>query len=244
MFSKTITSSARFLKMPQEAQNLYFHLCMNADDDGIVEAFTIMQMLGSSEDVIRILNVKNLVKVLNEDMVSYITDWNEHNLIRADRKVDSIYKGLLLQILPDAPVLDPKPRADTGVIPRQFTGRPLDGIGKDRLVEVRIGKDSTETSSDDIPVLIKSFEVLNPASKKFYGNKTQRKACRDLIDTYTLERVRSIIEKTLPKTNGIQFFPTITTPLQLMDKWVSLESAVRKYQSEKQNITSKNKVAF
>lgn len=141
MFSKNITSSARFLKMPQEAQNLYFHLCMNADDDGIVEAFTIMQMLGSAEDNIRILSAKNLVKALNEDMVSYIMDWNEHNLIRADRKVNSIYKDLLLQILPEAKVKEPKPRADTGVITRRTsTGRPLDRIGKDRIGKDRIKK--------------------------------------------------------------------------------------------------------
>lgn len=101
---------------------------------------------------------------------------------------------------------------------------------------------NSETSSQDISLLIKSFEGLNPATKKFYGNKTQRSACRYLIDTYTLERVQSVVEKTLPKTNGLQFFPTITTPLQLQDKWVALESAVRKYQSEKQ--ITKNKVAF
>lgn len=100
-------------------------------------------------------------------------------------------------------------------------------------------KDIGETSSPDISILIKSFETLNPASKKFYGNPTQRKACQFLIDTYTLERVQSVVEKTLPKTNGLQFFPTITTPQQLQDKWVALESSVRKYQSEK--ITTKEK---
>lgn len=93
---------------------------------------------------------------------------------------------------------------------------------------------NTETSSVDIPVLIKAFEKLNPASKKFYGNKTQRQACETLIETYGIDRVLLVVEKTLPKTNGLQFFPTITTPLQLMDKWVQLESAIRKYQSEKQ----------
>lgn len=98
---------------------------------------------------------------------------------------------------------------------------------------------NTETSSVDIPIIIKAFEGLNPASKKFYGIPTQRKACQSLIDTYGLDRVKTVIEKTLPKTNGLQFFPTITTPLQLMDKWVQLESAIRKYQSEKQVTNNK-----
>jgi len=69
----------------------------------------------------------------------------------------------------------------------------------------------SETSSEDINLLIKSFEKLNPASKKFYGIPTQRKACESLLNEYGLERVISVIEKTLPKTNGLQFFPTITT---------------------------------
>jgi len=91
----------------------------------------------------------------------------------------------------------------------------------------------TETSSAEVVILLDIFSEINPAIKMMYANITQRKACRFLIDTYSLERVKSVIKNTLPKTNGLQFFPTITTPLQLQDKWVSLESAIRKYQSEK-----------
>lgn len=103
---------------------------------------------------------------------------------------------------------------------------------------------SSEETSQEIPVLIKSFEIINPVSKNWYGNKTQRKACQDLIDTYSFLRVKDVIEKTLPKTNQLQFFPTITTPLQLRDKWASLESSVIKYQSEKITKENKYKVAF
>lgn len=101
--------------------------------------------------------------------------------------------------------------------------------------------EGSETSSLEISSLIKSFEVINPASKKFYGNKTQREACQSLIETYGFERVTTVIEKTLPKTNGMEFFPTITTPLQLMDKWATLEAQINKHQSKK--LTSA-KVAF
>ena len=75
-----------------------------------------------------------------------------------------------------------------------------------------------------------------------YGIPIQRKACEDLLKSYGFERVIAVIEKTLPKTNGLQFFPTITTPTQLRDKWSSLESAIRKYKDQKD--ISKNKVAF
>ncbi|MDO8180249.1 replisome organizer [Lactiplantibacillus plantarum] len=142
MFSNRITDSAKFLKMPLSSQALYFHLGLHADDDGVVEAFSVMRQTGAVEDDLRILVAKNFVNVLNDDLVAYITDWNENNRIRADRKVDSIYKDLLLEILPNIELTEPKPRADTGKV----TGRPMDNQwtdnGPHRLGKDRLGKDS------------------------------------------------------------------------------------------------------
>jgi hypothetical protein len=112
MFTQKITNSARFLKMSPSAQSLYFHLGMHADDDGVVEAFTIMQLINAAEDDFKILVAKSFIKPLNDDLVSYILDWREHNTIRADRKIDSRYKDLLVQILPDVELVKAKPRSD------------------------------------------------------------------------------------------------------------------------------------
>lgn len=141
MFSKRITTSGRFLKMPTTSQALYFHLNMHADDDGIVEAFQIMRMTGFSEDDLRVLATKEYIRVINEDLVTYIMDWKEHNLIRPDRKIDSIYKDLLLQIIPEIELVKPKPRADTGKI---STGRPVDNQW---TAQVRLGKDINPATS-------------------------------------------------------------------------------------------------
>jgi len=140
MFSKTITNSARFIKMPVDSQLLYFHLGLHADDDGIVEAYTILKMLGNSEDNLHVLVAKGFIKVLNSDLVSFITDWNEHNLIRADRKIDSIYKHLLLQLVPSAKILEAKPRSDVKDNSNRVSGPSTDGIGKVRLGKVRRDK--------------------------------------------------------------------------------------------------------
>ena len=143
MFSLAIINSARFLKMPIDSQVLYFHLGLRADDDGIVEAYPIMKMLGNTEDNLKVLVAKKFVKILNDDLVSFITDWREHNLIRADRKIDSIYKDLLLQIMPEVKLIEPKQRADIKQITRQQrtdNGRPVDGIGEERLGEDSLGK--------------------------------------------------------------------------------------------------------
>ncbi len=220
MFSKSITNSSQFLMMPQSSQNLYFHFGMNADDDGFCEHFAIMRMTDSKPDDLKILQAKGFVNVF-DDKVLVIIDWKENNYLRADRYSPSKYLEVYKK-----------------EIKRLSSGIPTVATGKDRLGEDREDKETTETSSVEISSLIKSFEKINPASKKFYGNKTQREACQNLIETYGFERVTTVIEKTLPKTNGMEFFPTITTPLQLMDKWSSLESQIKKHQSKKINTTS------
>lgn len=112
MIAIRIIDSAKFLKMPIGTQALYFHLISRADDDGVVEAFNIMRMIGSTEDDLKVLVAKGYVTILNEDLVAYINDWKEHNLIRADRKIDSMYKDLLLKIIPDAELTERRERID------------------------------------------------------------------------------------------------------------------------------------
>lgn len=87
--------------------------------------------------------------------------------------------------------------------------------------------------------LIEAFTIINPACKKMYGNTSQRQAAKDLIDTYTFDRVMIVITKTLPKTNATAFFPTITTPHQLFTDWSKLEAAILKYKS-RQDIKNNN----
>jgi DNA-binding Lrp family transcriptional regulator len=100
-------------------------------------------------------------------------------------------------------------------------------------------EDEHSSSSKEIPELIKLFEIINPACKRYYGNKTQRKACEDLISTYGFERVEKVVSQALPKTNELDFFPTITTPLQLFEKWSALEAAIKKHNNKKHTETKK-----
>lgn len=112
VISRTVVDSARFLKMPATSQNLYFHLVVNVDDDGIVEAYRVMTMCKAHEDDLRILVGKQFVQILNEDLVTYIIHWRNMNVLRANRKTDSIYKDLLLQVNPDVELLEKKERFD------------------------------------------------------------------------------------------------------------------------------------
>lgn len=150
MFSIRVTDSTRFLKMPATSQNLYFHLGLMADDDGIVEAYPVMRKIGATEDDLRVLLSKGFVTILNDDLVSYIVDWREHNQIRADRKVDSIYKDLLIHMHPDISLLQAKEsyysrnKNICQTNGRQMPGKSqrIVGIGKDSIGKDSIGKDN------------------------------------------------------------------------------------------------------
>lgn len=98
MFAKSVVGSARFLRMPATSRLLYFDLGMAADDDGIVEAFPVMRMTAATDDDLLILASKGFVTILNDDLVTSITDWKQNNLIRGDRYRPSVYKDLLCQV--------------------------------------------------------------------------------------------------------------------------------------------------
>lgn len=165
MFAKSIINSARFLRMPVSSRLLYYDLGMQADDDGVVEAFAVMRMTGAREDDLRVLVTKNFVTLLDEgELVAYINDWTTSNSIRSDRKIDSVYQSLLLKVVPDAPIVTKTIRADTKKKARQpldvqwtTNGQPMDSpwtaedrIGKDRLVEESIVEDSVDTVATDV----------------------------------------------------------------------------------------------
>ncbi len=112
MISTQIFDSARFLRMPVTSQALYAHLVARADDDGVVEAYSVIRTVGATDDDLNVLVDRGFVVVLNEDLVSYIKDWRVQNEIRADRLKPSPYRELLVKILPDVQLQEPKRRAD------------------------------------------------------------------------------------------------------------------------------------
>ena len=127
---------------------------------------------------------------------------------------------------------------DKGSIAR-LTKIGIDGYTYKRKKEMT--KETTEQSSEQIGVLIKSFEVINTNAKNFYARNPQRNACNQLIKDFGFDRVKSVIENTLPKTNIMEYMPTITTPIQLLEKWSSLEARILKLKGKQKE---KSKIAF
>ena len=134
MFAKSTIGSARFLRMPSTSRLLYYDLGMQADDDGVVEAFSVMRTTGATEDDLRVLASKGFVRVLNDDLVTYITDWTRNNYIQKDRYHPSVYKEILVKLSDDSTM-------DTNCI---------QGVSE-MDTEVRLGKDSVGESGADKP---------------------------------------------------------------------------------------------
>jgi hypothetical protein len=92
MFNNEIVSSDKFLDMAISTQCLYFHLCMNADDDWFVSPKRIMRIIWSTDDELKILAMKWFVLAFN-DWVIIITHWKlNNNEIKLDRYNKTIYQ--------------------------------------------------------------------------------------------------------------------------------------------------------
>jgi hypothetical protein len=91
MFAKTIIDSDAFCDMPQSTQNLYFHLCMRADDDGFINnPKKIQRAVNCSDDDMKILYAKNFI-IPFESGVVVIKHWRMHNYLRSDRYKATVY---------------------------------------------------------------------------------------------------------------------------------------------------------
>ncbi|NCD10903.1 MAG: DNA replication protein, partial [Negativicutes bacterium] len=92
MFSKRITDTDIFTDMPLSSQCLYFHLNMNADDDGFVDKVKrVKTMIGASDDDLKLLLSKGFL-IPFETGIVVIKDWKIHNYIQKDRYQPTIYQ--------------------------------------------------------------------------------------------------------------------------------------------------------
>ncbi len=92
MFDKTITNSDEFIEMPISSQVLYFHLSMNADDDGFINNWkSIMRMIGTKEDDLKVLIAKQFIIPFDSGVI-VIKHWRMNNFLRKDRHVDTKFQ--------------------------------------------------------------------------------------------------------------------------------------------------------
>lgn len=141
MFAKKITESDAFLDMPSSTQMLYFHLSMNADDDGFVNnPKKIQRMCGASDDDFKLLIAKSFV-ILFESGVIVIKHWKMHNYIQSDRyrPTDYVDEKSMLGVKKNKAYTLDESKMDTRCIQDVSVGKVSKGKvskGKDKDIEV------------------------------------------------------------------------------------------------------------
>lgn len=102
MFSKSIIESDAFLDLPFSAQALYFHMAMNADDEGFINSSRrICGMCGAQENDLKILVAKGFM-IHFESGIYVIKHWKINNKIRSDRMKDTNYPEEKAQLVEKA----------------------------------------------------------------------------------------------------------------------------------------------
>lgn len=96
-----IYKSRTFLKLSPTVRDLYTYLVLDADNDGIVEAYGVMCMINASDDDLRVLQDRGLIYVMNEEWITYIRDFQKYNKFDARNFRVSRHRDLLIQTHPE-----------------------------------------------------------------------------------------------------------------------------------------------
>jgi phage replication O-like protein O len=108
------------------------------------------------------------------------------------------------------------PKKVMGITQKGNASLPKKGHTKETTTKDNITKDIiSEQCSQTVNTLLKEFEEINPAIN--YGNKTQRRACEELIVKFGYEKIVATLNYYKSIRNQ-KFSPTITTPYQLQQK--------------------------
>lgn len=219
MMSKSIIKSDTFLDMPATTQNLYFHMLLDADDDGFINApKSIMRMIGAKDDDMKVLGAKQFV-IPFESGVVVIKDWKIHNYIQNDRyKPSTLPERDLLNIQKDKTytLKSDVSSMDTECIQTVSIGK--DRLGKDRLGKDRIGKVSIDTlchvSHDDVDKShyeIIEYLNLKTGSKFKPTTKPYIQAIRSrLKEGYTVDDFKTVIDKKCREWKGTKLEKYLT----------------------------------
>lgn len=134
MFAKTILESDAFTSMSSEAQILYVHLCMHADDDGFMNnARGVCRSLGFAKTKLDELFKKRFLLDMG-DGITVIKHWKINNYIQKDRYKPTIYQEQFERL---------KVKNDNS-----YTDRIQDGYSLD--TQVRLGKSKERDREEDL----------------------------------------------------------------------------------------------
>jgi hypothetical protein len=144
MFSISFMESDEFYELSPLTQALYFHLNLNADDDGIVDKVkSVMRDLGATKRNYSTLIDNGYIIELNSRVIA-ITHWHQHNRIKSDRYTETNYKELIKCLTKDEN--DRYIKALSAICGDKCA--PQESIVKDSTVKDSTGKGSIAKNSE------------------------------------------------------------------------------------------------
>ncbi len=155
MFNPSIVESDAFLEMPISTHALYFHLGMNADDDGFVNPKKIMRMIGVTDDDLKVLISKHFVLPF-ENGVIVIKHWRMNNLVRKDWYRPSQYvecKAKLYIKDNGSYTTDPSQGIPMIQAPKSLVNEPVPNSLTTSLPQIRIDQDRIGEEKKDVVAL-------------------------------------------------------------------------------------------
>ena len=160
MFTKKITQSDAFLDMPLSAQCLYFHLNMEADDDGFVNSpRKIQRLIGAKDDDLKLLIAKSFILVF-ETGVIVIKHWRMHNTIRQDRYHPTDYQEEYQRLqLKDNNSYTWQPNGNQMATENRIDKIRLDKISKEKYIKRKYGSfENVELTDEEYQKLKNQFQ--------------------------------------------------------------------------------------
>ncbi|MDV4193052.1 conserved phage C-terminal domain-containing protein [Lactococcus lactis subsp. lactis] len=207
MFSKEVTTSDLFVDMPSSSQLLYFHLGMEADDEGFIgNAKMLSRAYGSNNDDLKLLEARGFI-IAFPSGVTVVKDWNLNNKIRKDRQKPTIYteeKTLLSLDSKGSYLLDNQ----VSTIPQPNDNQMS---AQDRIGEVRLGKDSigksNNTMSDKSDDVIPYSEIISYLNEKTGRSFRTTEAHKRFIkarwnENYKLDDFKRVVDNKVADWTG------------------------------------------
>lgn len=133
LIPKALYHSRTFLKLPVTAQNLMTFLILDSDNDGIVEAYGVMRMIGAADDDLRVLVEREMVYVLDDEWITYIRNFQNYNKLDPRNFQPSKHRQLLIQVHPELEkiLIQPQKRTRSQGIPWDSSGTHGEGKRKE-----------------------------------------------------------------------------------------------------------------
>jgi len=148
MFSKDIVDNDKFYDLPLTSQLLYFHLGLQADDDGFIYPKSVARKAGLKIEDLKPLIEEGFVIPFSTGVV-VITDWKRHNYIRKDTYTETQFKDEMKALnlgLNDQYILGPSTDRQRLV----HEPSPQDRLGKDRLGKDREREEAPEKTTNSL----------------------------------------------------------------------------------------------